>query len=195
MQRRRSLLHLSQAFTGMLQPHAMPGSNQALLSLKQWAQLHAACDMQAQSAWQGCHSFHSSPSLADFITLNNISDNPGAKHQVQDLPACFNDIELIRAACGEQVRRHKAACAHARPPCAHAGPEAGKGHWLKQGEDRRPGPQGPKGPDRSVTVPSGSAAELSLPAAPLNCDMSGLHPMTTLCMTCCSGRWPPAMQP
>ena len=98
MQRRCSLLHLSQACRGMLQPHAMPGSNQSvLLSLQQWAQLHVACDMQARGAWQGCHSFHSSPSLADFITLNNISDNPGAKHQVHDLPACSRDIQLNAA--------------------------------------------------------------------------------------------------
>ena len=88
MQRHSSLAYLFQAFSGMLQPHAMPGSNQALLSLKQWAQLHVACDMQAQNTWQGCRSFHGSPSLAEFITLNNISDNPGAKHQVHDLPAC-----------------------------------------------------------------------------------------------------------
>ena len=85
MQRRSSLSHLSQAFGGMLHPQGMPGCNQALLSLQQWAQLHVACDMQAHSAWQGRHSFHSGPSLADFITLNNISDNPGAKHQVQEI--------------------------------------------------------------------------------------------------------------
>ncbi len=90
MQRGSSLVHLSQAFSGMLHPQGMPGCNQALLSLQQWAQLYVACDMHAQSAWQGRQSFHSSPSLANFITLNTISDNPGAKHQVHHLPACFS---------------------------------------------------------------------------------------------------------
>ena len=114
MQRRSSLLHLSQACSGMLHPQGMPGCNQTLLSLQQWTQLHVACDMQAQSAWRGRHSFHSSPRLADFITLNNISDNPGAKHQVHHLPASFRDIQLKATMPAVNGEAHKAALCSCR---------------------------------------------------------------------------------